>query len=172
MCWEISACKNRSGTVCRFVWVFARAKISRAMFLFAVFLLKQTLFRKNPRAHKNKIGTSPPPAKPKIPPPNPKFYGHGFSCRTDAFFQASIKLAQPFPAAELRTKIYGHEDFSELCSYPYRPNLSAYSFWGGGVPQVKRVETICPDIQTCQGDLKEFLANSGRFFKTPSWSPP
>ena len=35
--------------------------------------------RKNPRAHKNKIGTStPPPKKPKIPPPKKEeFYGHG-----------------------------------------------------------------------------------------------
>ena len=29
----------------------------------------------------------------------------GFSCRKSAFFQASIKLAQPFPAPELRTRI-------------------------------------------------------------------
>ena len=59
--------------------------------------------QKNPRAHKNKIGTSPPPPKP--PPPNAEFYGHGFSCRKNAFFQVSIKLAQPFPAPELRTRI-------------------------------------------------------------------
>ena len=60
---------------------------------------------KNPRAHKNKIGTPPPPKNPIPPPPQTEeFYGHGFSCRTDAFFQASIKLAQPFPAPELRTK--------------------------------------------------------------------
>ena len=36
----------------------------------------------------------------------------GFSCRKNAFFQAPIKLAQPFPAPELRTtKFYGHEIF-------------------------------------------------------------
>ena len=29
-----------------------------------------------------------------------------FSCRKNAFFQAPIKLAQPFPAPELRTKIF------------------------------------------------------------------
>ena len=30
--------------------------------------------------------------------------GMGFSCRKNAFFQAPIKLAQPFPAPELRAK--------------------------------------------------------------------
>ena len=43
-------------------------------------------YQKNPRAHKNKIGTSPPPPhaytpppqNPKYPPPlNEEFYGHG-----------------------------------------------------------------------------------------------
>ena len=45
--------------------------------------------RKNPRAHTNKIGTSsPPPQNPKYTPPLKQgiLYGHGFSCRTDAFF--------------------------------------------------------------------------------------
>ena len=49
----------------------------------------------------------PPPPKPKIPP-TPKtrdFMDTGFSCRKNAFFRASIKLARPFPAPELRTKI-------------------------------------------------------------------
>ena len=48
----------------------------------------------------------PPPPKPKIPPP-PKtrnFMDMGFSCRKNAFFQASIKLAQPFSAPELQTR--------------------------------------------------------------------
>ena len=56
--------------------------------------------QQEPRAHKNKIGAPPPPQKkkPKYPPP-PKtrhFMGMGFSCRKNAFFQAPIKLAQPF----------------------------------------------------------------------------
>ena len=35
-------------------------------------------YQKNPRAHKNKIGTPDPPPKPKIPPPQKEeFYGHG-----------------------------------------------------------------------------------------------
>ena len=45
----------------------------------------------------------PPP--PKTPPQKGEFYGHGFSCRKNAFFQVSIKLAHPFPAPELRTRI-------------------------------------------------------------------
>ena len=63
--------------------------------------------QKNPRNHKNKIGTPSPP-KPKLPPPPPpksrNFMIMGFPCRENALFQAPIKLAQPFPAAELRTK--------------------------------------------------------------------
>ena len=40
----------------------------------------------------------PPPPNPKYPAPpsNEEFYGHRFSCRKNAFFQARIKLAQPF----------------------------------------------------------------------------
>ena len=36
-----------------------------------------------------------------LPPPqtqNAEFCGHGFSCRKNAFFQADLKLGQPFPA--------------------------------------------------------------------------
>ena len=70
--------------------------------------------QKNPRAHKNKIGTSPPQKTQNIPPPqNAEFYGHGFSCRKSAFFQVSIKLAQPFPAPELRTKNFTDTRISE-----------------------------------------------------------
>ena len=44
--------------------------------------------QKNPRAHKNQIGTSPPPKTKNSPPPpqNEELYGHGgFSCRKKAF---------------------------------------------------------------------------------------
>ena len=58
--------------------------------------------------HKNKIGTCPPPPpkkKPKYPPLKRGICGHGgFSCRKNAIFQRPIKLAQPFPAPELRAK--------------------------------------------------------------------
>ena len=62
--------------------------------------------QKNPRAHKNKIGTSPPPHSPKYPPPpqNEECYGPAERMH---FFEAPIKLAQPFPAPELRTKMFG-----------------------------------------------------------------
>ena len=39
----------------------------------------------------------------------------GLSCRTDAFFQASIKLTHPFPAPELRTKILRTRGLSDRC---------------------------------------------------------
>ena len=50
-------------------------------------------FQKNPRAHKNKIGTPPPP--PKTPAKKGEFYGHGFSCRKNAFFPGVHKIGAP-----------------------------------------------------------------------------
>ena len=80
----------------------------------------QQLFQtqKNPRAHKNKIGTPPPcPPKPKIPPP-PKtrnFMDMGFSCRTDAFFPGVHKIWRShFRPQNCGQKFYGHKDFSLL----------------------------------------------------------
>ena len=71
--------------------------------------LPRSKLQKNPRAHKNKIGTSPPPPpNPKYPPP-PKtrnFMDMVFPAEWTHFFQASIKLAHPFPAPELRTIIF------------------------------------------------------------------
>ena len=60
--------------------------------------------RKNPRAHKNKIGTSPPPP-PKPPPKTGNFTDAVFPAERTHFFRVSIKLAHPFPAPELRTRI-------------------------------------------------------------------
>ena len=65
--------------------------------------------QKNPRAHKNKIGTPPPP---NTPPKKGEFYGHGFPAERTHFFQVSIKLAHPFPAPELRTRILRTRGFS------------------------------------------------------------
>ena len=43
-------------------------------------------YQKNPRAHKNRIGTPPPP-KPKIPPPLKRgIYGHGFFLQKEHIF--------------------------------------------------------------------------------------
>ena len=71
----------------------------------------------------------------------------GFSCRKNAFFQASIKLAHPFPAPELRTKILRTlKGFSDLLPGNQRllkihQNLGArptglYSRKGVFLPQV------------------------------------
>ena len=60
--------------------------------------------RKNPHAHKNKIGTSKPPLPNNHDPPPPQneeFYGHGgFPGERTKKCQAPTKLAQPFLAPE------------------------------------------------------------------------
>ena len=53
-----------------------------------------------------------------LPPPKPpsktrNFMDMGFPAERTHFFQASIKLAQPFPARNCGHEFYGHEDFSE-----------------------------------------------------------
>ena len=60
-------------------------------------LYRNCLNQKNPRAHKNKIGTSPPPPNPKYPPPkNEEFFGHRFSCRKNAFFPGVHNIGAAF----------------------------------------------------------------------------
>ena len=81
---------------------FLDRKGSREARFFAMLLFAN--FQKNPRAHKNKIGTPPPPP-PKPPPKTRNFMDMGFPAERTHFFQVSIKLAQPFPAPELRTRI-------------------------------------------------------------------
>ena len=81
----------------------------------------------DPRAHKNKIGTPPPPKTQNTPPPKTRnFMDMGLSCRKNAFFQASIKLTHPFPAPELRTKILRTRGFfwtEPVCAKPYLGRL-------------------------------------------------
>ena len=73
------------------------------------FAKPRLMFQINFRAHKSKIGTLPPPKKTQKTPPPPKtrnFMDMGFfPAERTHFFQASIELAQPFPAPELRTRI-------------------------------------------------------------------
>ena len=66
----------------------------------------KSFVQKNPRTHKNQIGTSPPPKTQNSPPPKTRnFMDMGFPAERTQFFHVPIKLAQPFPAPELRTKI-------------------------------------------------------------------
>ena len=63
-------------------------------------------FRKIRAPIKIKSALPPPPKTQNTPPSKTRnFMDMGFSCRKNAFFQASIKLTHPFPAPELRTKI-------------------------------------------------------------------
>ena len=70
-----------------------------------VSLTQFSCYQKNPRAHKNKIGTPPPKKNPTPPPKTRNFMDMVFPAERTHFLQASIKLAQPFPAPELRTQI-------------------------------------------------------------------
>ena len=55
---------------------------------------------------KIKSALPPPFQTQNTPPPKTRnFMDMGFSCRKNAFFQASIKLTHPFLAPELRTRI-------------------------------------------------------------------
>ena len=69
-------------------------------------------FRKIRAPIKIKSALPPPPKKKK--PKKGNFTDMVFPAERTLFFQVSIKLAHPFPAPELRTRIKnGHEDFSE-----------------------------------------------------------
>ena len=70
---------------------------------------------KNPRTHKNRIGTStsPPSRKPQHPPlKRGILWAWGFSGRKSQKCQALLKLAQPLRPQKRGRKNYGHEDFS------------------------------------------------------------
>ena len=64
------------------------------------------MYRKNPHAHKHKIGISTPPSKKKTnhPPKRGILWAWGFTSRKNQKCQAPIKSAQPFPALELRVE--------------------------------------------------------------------
>ena len=115
------------------------------------------LNQKHPRAHKNKIGTSPPPQKnPKYPPPKTRnFMDMALSCRKNAFLQAPIKLVQPFPAPELRTEILRKRGFFWLNQA--RNKSTKINFWvqrppgGVGVFHAKGwwPKSSCPPSKVC-----------------------
>ena len=61
--------------------------------------------QKNPRAHKNKIGTPPPKTQNTPPPKTRNFMGMGIFLQKGCIFPGAHKIA------ELRgKKFYGHED--------------------------------------------------------------
>ena len=77
------------------------------------------IFQKNPRAHKNKIGTSPPTPKNLKYPPPPKtrnFMDMGFFLQKERIFPGVHKIGAAISGPRTADKkFYGHEDFSEFC---------------------------------------------------------
>ena len=115
---------------------------------------RREIFQKNPRAHKNKIGTPPPPPQnPKYPPPqNEEFYGYRFSCRKNAFFPGVHKIGAAICGARIAdtnftdTRIFLNlhsvtnpsSPFANVCQRPQTvPNSSRRIRWyaGRGLPE-------------------------------------
>ena len=89
------------------------------------FLLR-SLFQKNPRAHKNKIGTSPPPQKPKKPkilPPLKRgiLWTWLFLQNGRIFSRRPQNWRSHFRPQNRGQKFYGHEDFSEKLESDHMP---------------------------------------------------
>ena len=58
--------------------------------------------QKNPRAHKNKIGTPPLPIPKYHPPPlNEQFYGHGFFLQKERIFPGVRKIGAPISGPKI-----------------------------------------------------------------------
>ena len=95
------------------------------------FLRLQSMGRKNPRAHRNKIGTCTPPLSrnPNTPPlKRGILWAWGFSSRKNQKCQAPIKLAQPFPARELRVeKLWGKSFLLAVGAFCLQLSFFAYS---------------------------------------------
>ena len=104
--------------------------------------------RKKPHAHKNRIGTSTPPFQKKknTTPPLKRgiLWAKGFPAERTKKCQAPIKLAQPFPAPELRAEIM---DMRIFLIYMGFHNLR-FTVWaalrprGGPPPKINFVGTL------------------------------
>ena len=81
-------------------------------------------FQKNPRAHKNKIGTPPPPPpqNPKIPPPpkREEFYGQGFFLQKECIFPGTHKIGAAISGPRIADK-----NFTDTRTFlrTFSPNL-------------------------------------------------
>ena len=77
-----------------------------------LFVLLLTKYQKNPRAHKNKIGTPPPP--PQTPPQKRGILRTWFFLQKERIFPGVHKIGAPhFRPQNCGHEFYGHEDFSE-----------------------------------------------------------
>ena len=94
---------------------FARTKKKR--YSFCAFPAYCLVFQsEKSRAHKNKVGTSPPPPQPKNTPPPPKtrnFMDIGFLQKERIFSRRPSNWRSHFRPQNCGHEFYGHEDFSD-----------------------------------------------------------
>ena len=123
--------------------------------------------RKNPHAHKNKIGTSTPPPFLRNPQntPLPKrrnFMGMGaFQQKEPKKCQALIKLAQPFPAPKYcGRKFYGHHaSFIDLLMGLFRGAVFRHG-WGALKQPIKQPTETPTSTSALMGRFPSLM---GRF---------
>ena len=90
-----------------------------------------------------KIKSALPPQTQNTPPPKTRnFMDMEVSCRKSAFFQVSIKLAQPFPAPELRTRILWTRGFFRVGLWQ-NGFFADFYFWAAGF-----FRSVCSDFSS------------------------
>ena len=142
--------------------------------------------RKMPAPIKIKLALPHPPSrKPQPPPPPPlneEFYGHGgFPAEIAEKMPATIKLAQPYPAPELRAEIFLIPARKKSTNPSFRVRIFSGGVWVFHMKGWGPKSSVCPSKpgnQTLGRDIPGFcldiLAVPERFEKKVSvqfWAP-
>ena len=140
-------------------------------------------FQKNPRAHKNQIGTSPPKTQntpTPLPPKKEEFYGHGgFPAESPGAHKIGARIA--FSAPELRTKNFTDmrhflakggsfdQGFSSKITFRGFCGSRGFLYCGQKIFTDMRIFLILgfPEPQNSQSDYFICLKLSGRLFFSP-----
>ena len=91
--------------------------------------MRAPIYQKNPRAHENKIGTSPPP-NPNTPPRN--FTDMEVFLQKEHRNSSAHKIGAAISGpriADKNLKVYGHEDFSEFIGGEKSIHHRCFQLW-------------------------------------------